>query len=426
MKFLRIRTRIIEKKRFLLLLILILFCFCYCEKLIDPIPKPPIAIIKSNKFSRIGSYIILDGSNSIPGRGEQIIWYEWKEDVNNPSEVYLYSGENNYIQTVGFTKEGIYKFSLVVSDGIDSSRPSEIEINVSPREYTIFYDPALEVHIRYALKIPESVITNNILLELDSLNCSRIAVSDINYLDGIENCSELEYLNLAHQNITDISPLHTLLRLKYLNLSQNRSIVDISPLANLTQLKYLDLDSNEILEITPLSNLIQIEYLNLQFNQNLSNISIINNLKNLRELWLANSPITNIDPVSGLDQLYLLWIAGCNLTDITPVENLTNLRLLFLKYNNITDISPINDLINLEKLYLDYNNIMNIDPLEGLSQINFIGLSHNNISNILPLLNNTGLDSGDVVGLGSNPLNENSINNLIPELKARGIIVLWP
>jgi len=47
-------------------------------------------------------------------------------------------------------------------------------------------------------------------------------------------------------------------------------------------------------------------------------------------------------------------------------------------------------------------------------------LWHNQISDIFPLVQNQGINSGDTINLGGNPLSDLSIDTYIPELKNRG------
>lgn len=418
----------ISKRYFLLLTFTVFWILSGCEQSTSPELKPPIANAGPDQTTQVGSYAILDGSGSSLGDGKRFVWCEWTADENNPAEVFLMSGEgkNILIQAIGFIKEGIYKFTLVVNNGIQDSEPDEVVVTVNPRDNIIFEDPSLEVHVRYFLKKPTEELTETVLASLDSVHCFDIIVKEVTSLDGIEKCINLEHLNMGHQRVVDLSPLAHLVKLTYLNLTQNRHIKDISPLAGLTRLRYLNLDSNEITDISPLANLTQLTYLNLMFNTGITDISVVANMKDLEELWLSGSPIVDILPLANLGKLSFLWLSKCEITDITSITNLTNLRLLYLKRNNITGISPLAGLVKLERLYLDDNQIEDISSLENLIELGLLGLGRNQIQDILPLVNNNGLNNGDLVGLKSNPLNEISINEYIPTLRNRGVTVIWP
>jgi len=279
----------------ILKILIILFLLIACKRSTDPEIKPPSANAGPNQITNVGSYAILNGSESAPGSGEKIIWYEWTADESNPHEVAVFSGDENSIQTIGFTKAGIYKFKLVVisSDktlmsldeimAANSSEPDEVEVLVNPRSNIIFEDPNLEIHVRYALKKPLELLTETDIASLDSLVSYNIIVDDVVSLNRIELCTNLSYLAMNHQSINDLSPFANLTKLIKLEFSQNYTINDVSPLANLVQLQYLNLRSNQIIDISPLENLIQLTYLNLNYNH-VSDISVLANMKELEEL----------------------------------------------------------------------------------------------------------------------------------------------
>ena len=135
--------------------------YCVCEKSLEPEPEKesahPIADAGPDQICDVGSYINLDVSNSTPGGGDLNTYYRWIQDENNPSKVYNlgYWGEDYNNRNIGFIKEGIYKFTLMVSNDLQVSDSDQVIITVNPRENTVFEDPAMEIHVRFALKIPE-------------------------------------------------------------------------------------------------------------------------------------------------------------------------------------------------------------------------------------------------------------------------------
>ena len=71
------------------------------------------------------------------------------------------------------------------------------------------------------------------------------------------------------------------------------------------------------------------------------------------------------------------------------------------------------------------NNVSDISALQYLPSLNYVRLWDNQIIDIKSLVDNPALGDGDIVGLDDNPLSEESINEYIPILKARGVIVSW-
>jgi hypothetical protein len=413
--------------------IVLLMLSLSCEQTSDHKPTDgndtgrPVADAGPDQESVVGGYVILDGTNSSPGEAHKITWWVREQDEENPEEVFISSHCTDCSTVkVGFITEGVYKFYLVVNNGIAESEPDEVVVTVRPRENILFKDPALEIQARFALENPAGDISEEDLLSIDSLRSNMVVVRPkTTSLEGIEKCTNLHHLAIGLQRITDLSPLSNLHELKYLDLTQNRMIEDISPLSGLTQLRYLNLDTNKIKNISPLKDLDKLVYLNLMYNSGITDITAIENMKYLEELWLARSPLRDISPLRNLTNMRQLFLADSEITDITPLSNLTKLHYLFLSGNSIEDISSLDGLIQLERLHLDGNKVTDISPLEHLTNVHLFDLPRNKIEDIYPLVKNSGLGHGNFVNLRGNPLNDKSINEYIPALRERGVIVLW-
>ncbi|EAF9641306.1 hypothetical protein A6I69_13080 [Listeria monocytogenes] len=241
------------------------------------------------------------------------------------------------------------------------------------------------------------------LTNLEYLYLENNQISDISPLSNLTNLTEL---NLDDNQISDISPLSNLTNLPYLNLASNHQISDISPLSNLTSLTYLNLGINQISDISPLSNLTNLTYLFLYSNQ-ISDISPLSNLTNLTDLNLSNNQISDIIPLSNLTNLTDLNLASNHqISDISPLSNLTSLTDLNLGTNQISDISPLSNLTNLTYLPLYSNQISDISPLSNLTNLTYLLLDNNQISDISPLSNLTNLNRLN--------LDDNQISDISP------------
>jgi len=97
-------------------------------------------------------------------------------------------------------------------------------------------------------------------------------------------------LDLSNNDITDVSSLSKLRKLKFLDLSGNQ-ISDISPLNGLAELEYLDLGSNGIDIVSPLKDLPNLEYLDLSSNK-LELVSPLKDLPKLKRLILIGQKWT--------------------------------------------------------------------------------------------------------------------------------------
>ena len=127
-------------------------------------------------------------------------------------------------------------------------------------------------------------------------------------------------------------------------------------------------------------------------------------LVGLAALDASAQSIANLEGIQSCVDLAKLYLWDNKIVDISPLSNLTNLTGLYLYINEIVDISPLSSLTNLTGLGLTWNQIIDINALSGLTNLTRLYLDNNQISNIAPLVNNEGIDSGDIVDLRENQL----------------------
>jgi hypothetical protein len=149
----------------------------------------------------------------------------------------------------------------------------------------------------------------------------------------------------------------------------------------------------------------------------------VSELAGLVSLSAGNKEIEDISVLQYCTNLTALSLYSNLISDISPLEGLTNLTELNLRSNEISDISPLGGLSSLTILDLGDNEIGDISPLDGLTDLFRLRLDNNQISDVSPLVQNQALDEGDGVRLQGNPLSDTSINDYIPELRARGAFI---
>ncbi len=253
---------------------------------------------------------------------------------------------------------------------------------VLPASVAVAQDPVdipdanLESAIRDELNKPSGDIYESDLATLTSLHATG---RDIINLTGLEYCTNLVTL--------------------WLPVNQINSTV---PLSNLTNLLNLYLSFNEISDVSALSSLTSLTILDLRYNE-ISNVSALSSLTSLTELYLSNNQIS----------------------DVSVLSSLTSLTNLYLSSNQISDISALSSLISLTDFYLGNNTISDISALSILFSLDRLYLYENQISDVSPLVANAGLAWGDWVNLLHNPLSADSIEIYIPELRDRGVTVLY-
>jgi hypothetical protein len=109
---------------------------------------------------------------------------------------------------------------------------------------------------------------------------------------------------------------------------------------------------------------------------------------------------------------------------IYPLD-LAGLTSLSASARNISDLTGLEHCIDLAHLDLSRNQIGNIAPLADLTNLAYLQLDLNQIGNISYLVENDGFGGGDAIYVRGNPLGFVSINANIPELKGRGVTVVY-
>jgi hypothetical protein len=109
---------------------------------------------------------------------------------------------------------------------VTMDRDCSITANFEGGEVVTFADANLEAAIREAIDIPEGPIYSSDLKGLASFSASARNISD---LTGLEYCINVTYLDLSHNQISNIAPVGNLTNLAYLQLDLNQ-ISNISPL----------------------------------------------------------------------------------------------------------------------------------------------------------------------------------------------------
>ena len=106
------------------------------------------------------------------------------------------------------------------------------------------------------------------LIGLKQLELLHIGENKINNsgVQLLSNLTELKWLSLHVNQISNITPLAKLAKLEGLWLSGN-TIRDVSPLAGLVNLETLHLDGNPIQDTSPLASLTKLRDVNIEISQ---------------------------------------------------------------------------------------------------------------------------------------------------------------
>ncbi len=142
-----------------------------------------------------------------------------------------------------------------------------------------FKDMYLKILIRQKINKPTGKIFKSDVAKITELN---LANQDLNDISDLKNFPNLTVLYLEDNKISDLTPLTGLKKLTKLKLSENK-ISKIAPLAGLTKLTSLYLDNNQISDFSVLSKLTALKCLYLKSNKTTNYSAVTAYYKNLKE-----------------------------------------------------------------------------------------------------------------------------------------------
>jgi len=176
------------------------------------------------------------------------------------------------------------------------------------------------------------------VFELSLYNCKIKSLTPL--IPFFKKMSELEFLDLGNNQISDISPLKELKNLEKLNLNGNQ-ITDISPLKELKKLKALNLSGNRINKISELGLKKNLYLLDLSGNQ-ITDIATINKLPRTCDIYLSKNSIKNIEVLKKRTFWSLLDLRNNKIefVDEKWLKKIPRSNNLFFDGNPITNIPP--------------------------------------------------------------------------------------
>lgn len=235
---------------------------------------------------------------------------------------------------------GFLMFSLAACASSDSSKIIE------------FNDEALESMIRTAMNRPEGDVLMSDAQEVAELDF-RMDGNDwslprIKNLDALKYFTNLTYLDLSWA---------------LQNESNGYDDVDISALSALTNLEYLQIACVNLSDIRALSEMVSLKGLALWGCERIDDLSPLAKLTNLEALELKNNAITDLKPLEGLTKLNYLDVSDNFISDISPLAGLTSLANLYLVDNPIRDYSSLSGMhSNLEEA--DFEPLAQPQPID--------------------------------------------------------------
>ena len=213
------------------------------------------------------------------------------------------------------------------------------------------------------------------LTRLNNIKLRGNRITDISPLANLD-ANDIGWLGLEENNITDLSPLSGLIKLREIGIEGN-PVSDVSPLAGLLSLEGIRAWNTSISDLSPLANAPRLRWLEVSGNRSLSKLTSLKGLKTLRRLEINDCGISDLSGLAQLTQLTSLTLHDNLISDVSPLAKLKNLTHLNLYKNVIRDVSPLAGLNKLERLDLKDNAISDFSPLKGLFEKTSINLAGN-------------------------------------------------
>lgn len=267
------------------------------------------------------------------------------------------------------------------------------------------------------------------ILKVESAYGITLTKSNVNFENEYHILNEYTYylnkegiingISLPSAEIKDLSPLKALKKLEFIDLTNN-DISDVSVLHQMPKLKYLYLGGNRIKDISPIVNCHKLICLTI-WNNKINDISILKNIVSLKELYCQNTGINNIDFITTLPYLETISAFNNNILDIRLTNHSKNLKSIDLANNLISKISSkIGKSYNLaldtieisHNLHPDFANItINGNPLT-YPPISVIELGHETVKSYYEMADDFGhkpLSEGRILFVGDGSSGKSSI-----------------
>ena len=212
-------------------------------------------------------------------------------------------------------------------------------------------------------------------------------------------------IDLNSKGLTDIDCIKTYQRLRYVNIAEN-NLQDISQLCSLPELLSVDAKKNNITTVS-LDSLPFLQEVNLSNNKITIPSGLVNPL--MKTLNLSNNLVADVSVLhsAGLNLLTTLDLSVNQISNVSPLFNLKALTVLYLAKNSITSLDGIASLVHLKRLHLRGNAITLLDGFSSaLAQLEYVNLRQNTVASMNEVMKLQCLPVLKAIVLNDNPVAE--------------------
>jgi hypothetical protein len=210
------------------------------------------------------------------------------------------------------------------------------------------------------IELDEGVTVGDVsadLLHFENLGALLFANMDFDNIDFVADYKKLQRIILYYNdNLVDISGIRNLPKLVTVSIHNNKRLKDYSPIQDISTLLDVDLHGNNLTDISFLEGLEKIRILSLHTNS-IEDISPLHLATNMRELDLHANKISDISVIRNFERVYKVRLESNAVSDLSPLAGLERLSTLMLDKNALTDLTPLESLQALKKLSLEQNSL---------------------------------------------------------------------
>jgi len=139
----------------------------------------------------------------------------------------------------------------------------------------------------------------------------------------------------------------------------------------MSQLDFINIGANPISDVSPLAGITALRSLNAG-NTSITDVSVIGTMTWLTQLQLGGNLISNFSPLANLTGLFGFYLSATGMTDsdLTVINGMTGLEQVFLGDNSLMDLTPLQNKTLLQRADLRGNlSLADIQPLLSNSGI---------------------------------------------------------
>lgn len=264
---------------------------------------------------------------------------------DKPDEPYDLSSlyNNDTVTELDLYREG--PIDLGVLSSMQALRALSLSIDAAKALDQLATPPSTVRDLR--LYAPRDVLDLSPLKNWTGLQVIYVTAKGITGQEALAHLTDLRHADFDLNTPTDLSVLSNAPRLESLDIRGvlgTQILDDVSFLSGSTELRHLSIYSGNITDLSPLAGLTKLRTLILSANSNLGDISVVRNMPDLRNLQLRHTKVADLSPLRGLQNLRILWLDRTPVSDIGPLAETPTLWALELSRTKVTDISPLEGL----------------------------------------------------------------------------------